>query len=358
MTQSGTELRRLARIGYLVAIFAVFSLSACAPGGQNGTTTDTGFGGTGGATGATTPHQIIDREGFGKPILAMTIDVPNGWTAASQIRWDSANGQCSLAVASPNVRLTSSDGSAQIEFLPGYIVSSFSDTIRARGSTVGDYCVVAMADSGEALVRDIAVPSLRPGWAIESMTSVALPADLKSSVERLQAATGGGSNHQPYAIETMLRSPDGALVEKLFMAGFVTTSAQTMPGMRPLMINQNTQTWAVRAPRERIAEIDAIGKAVGASLKIDPTWKRAMDDHFEQLNRRSRPSPRGGGSSGGSGGSSGGRPGFDMDGWRERDRRSDIEQDKRIDVIREEQDCVDPETGRVYKVSIHTGCPT
>ncbi len=358
-----TKGRPTSRRGMIIA--ALLATAACAPSVQNTTATDLGNGTSAGPAdnrGGTVPHQVIDSEGFGQPIPAMTLDVPAGWTAASQIRWDNANGQCSLNVASANVRLTAPDGKAQIELLPGYIVSSYSDPILSRGSVVNDYCVVAMADSGEALVRDIALPALRRGWSVEAMNAVAVPADLQNMVDRLASVTGGGGGgtpeYRPYAIETLLRSPDGTLVEKLYMAGFVTMGAQ-MQGMRQSVINQNTQTWAVRAPRERLAEIDAVGQAVRASVKVDPAWKQRIDDHFEQLNRRSRPNPRNGSSSSG-GGSSGssGNPGFDMDRWREDQRRDDIDQRRRIEGIREEEECVDPDTGRRYRVSIHVGCRT
>jgi hypothetical protein len=360
MQSTLAKMRQGPRCGLIVA--ALLATAACAPSVQNTTATDFDNGTSAGPSdnrGGTVPHQVIDSEGFGQPIPAMTLDVPAGWSAASQIRWDNANGQCSLNVASANVRLTAPDGKAQIEMLPGYIVSSYSDPILSRGSVVSDYCVVAMADSGETLVRDIALPALRRGWSVEAMNAVAIPADLQSMVERLQAATGGMSQYRPYAIETTLRSPDGTLVEKLYMAGFVSAGAQTMPGMRPMVMNQNTQTWAVRAPRERLAEIEAVGQAVRASVKVDPAWKQRIDDHFEQLNRRSRPNPRGGSSSsgGGSGGSSG-NPGFDMDRWREDQRRDDIDQRRRVDGIREEEECVDPDTGRRYRVSVHVGCRT
>ena len=56
----------------------------------------------------------------------------------------------------------------------------------------------------------------------------------------------------------------------------------------------------------------------------------------------------------GGGGGAGGD--FDMDGWREDQRRGDIEQRDRIDAIREVERCYDPNTGETIEVSIHAGC--
>ncbi|HEX8668005.1 MAG TPA: hypothetical protein VF727_06505 [Allosphingosinicella sp.] len=46
----------------------------------------------------------------------------------------------------------------------------------------------------------------------------------------------------------------------------------------------------------------------------------------------------------------------DMEEWRRGERRGDIEQRERIDTIREEQTCIDPDTGERVKVPIDTAC--
>jgi hypothetical protein len=348
-----------------LAAAVLLGMSACTPPVQN----DTGMGFGNGTVappsenaGGTVPYKVIDTEGFDRPMTAFTMDIPAGWTVAAQMRWDNRNGQCSVDIASANIRLTSPDGSAQIEFLPGYMVSNYSDIFLNRGSRPGDYCVIAMADSGEKLVRDIALPQLRRGWTVESMTAVALPPSVKLLADAARSG-GGNARVEPYAIETILRSPDGNRFEKLAMAGVAVTQPQIIEGLAPNLLNQNTQNWAVRGPRAQLGQLEATARAIMASVKADPEWQRAMSAFRERLARASQPRPpRGGSSSGGSssgGSSSGGTdPGFDMGGWRRDQRRDDKEQERRVDGIREEEECVDPETGRRYTVSIHVGCPT
>lgn len=333
------------------------ALAGCNAAGDNanGTAPDPVVpgGGGGGSSGALADHQLVDRNGFEKPMPAVTIGVPPGWRVASDIRWDNAGGNCSLAVASPNIRMTSPDGLEQFDILPGYLVSSYSDAIVNRGSKVGDYCVVAVADSGEKLVRDIAVPSLRRGWTILSITPVALPASVQNVSDRMRSLVPPGGSVTPYALETMLRSPDGSQVEKFFMAGIVTSPGPNpVPGMRPLVLNQNMETWAVRAPSARLASTEALARQVRASMRIDPEWKRRMDEHTEKITRPAPPS-----SSGSRGGSSGGQPGFDMEGWRRDQDRDDEVQRRRVDRIYDRERCVNPETGEEYYVSTSVGCP-
>jgi hypothetical protein len=59
---------------------------------------------------------------------------------------------------------------------------------------------------------------------------------------------------------------------------------------------------------------------------------------------------------GGGGGGTDSGGGFDMDRWREEQRRDDRAQRDRIDSIREVESCYDPETGTTVEVSIHVGC--
>ncbi len=356
--QSTTTIKRL-RASHALIFAASLATVGCTPPVQN--ETSPGFGndtvaGPSANAGGTVPCKIIDTEGFDRPMTAYTIDIPAGWTAAAQIRWDNRNGQCTFSVASPNIRLTSPDGTAQIEILPGFLISNYGDVFANRGSRPGDYCVVTMADTGEKLVRDVALPRLRRGWTVDTMTSVALPPNVKSLAD-MARSSGDGSRVEPYSVETVLRSPDGNAYEKLTMSGVAVTSPQIIQGVPPQMLNQNIQTIAVRGPRNQLDGLEAMALAVLASSKSDPEWQREMNAFREGLARASRPLPPRRGPSSSSGSGSSGNPGFDMDGWRRGQRADDNAQDRRIDVIREEEDCVDPETGRVYKVSIHIGCP-
>ena len=279
--------------GFSRFAIAALALAGCTPPTQNAAPVDSGNASSAvpvAPAGGTVPFKVIDTEGFDRPMTAFTIEIPSGWTAAAQMRWDNRNGQCSVDVASANVRLTGPDGVSQIEFLPGYMVSNYSDIFVNRGSRPGDYCVIATADTGEKLVREIALPQLRRGWTVETMTSVALPPSVKSLADAARSG-GGGARVEPYAIETMLRSPDGTLVEKLAMAGVAVTQPQLIEGLAPNLLNQNTQNWAVRGARAQLPQLEATARAVMASFRPDPDWQREMSAFRERLARASQPRP-------------------------------------------------------------------
>ncbi len=309
------------------------------------------------STGGTTPHEVIDQSGFERPVRALTIPVPQGWQVQSEIYWDNiANGQCSAGVASPHIRMTSADGREQIEILPGFLVTTNSDNITNRGSRPGDFCVIALTDSGESLLRTIVVPRLRAGARIDRVVAVPLTQEqqaLKNQLEQLARASGQ-MRADVYSLEAWLSHPDGT-AEVLLVSGYVLASPQIIAGVPPLVSNTNEGIISVRAAPQRLEALLQTARALVEAAQFDPAWKSQIDETLRVISAPQRGGARGGGGRGGGGGGGGGG-GVDMDRWREDQRRDDEAQRRRIETIRETERCYDPETGRSYEVSIHVGC--
>ena len=320
-----------------------------AGGAANGTGTGTETGAAPGQQGWS-KHVVVDEHGFGQPINAITLDVPPGWLVSSQIRWDGVNGQCSMGAASTNVRMTSPDGRQQIDFIPGFLIVNYPDAIVAKGARPGDFCVIGTVTSGEQLIREIAVPRLRPGWRIESITQAPPPPELDRMV---QAAAGSGANAQGYALNALLLSPDGAQVEQFYVAGVVMRMPQLVQGMAPPVQNQNMRTWSVRGPREAIPQLVQTAEQIRANLQVNPEWSERMNRHNGEMQRGSTPAPPSPSS-----GRSGGSPDLtDTDGWLRRQDEESGRQRRRVDRIYERQVCVDPDTGERYYAPETATCP-
>ncbi len=342
------------------AALGAIMLYAAYDGGGTGAGAIGGQDGTGG--GWTAPrggntHEVVDSQGFDRPVRAMTIGLPPGWQAQSQVRWDNVNGQCSTLIASPHIVMRSGDGREQIEVLPGFLATTDANAIRGRGSQPGDFCVIAIADSGESLVNTIIVPRLRAGARVERITSVPLTQEqqqMQAQLQQMSASTGGQMRTAVYSLEAWLRHPDGT-AEVLVVAGYLFASPQMMAGVPPLVSNFNDQILSVRAAPERVPELLQTARGIVANVQLNPEWQSSIEETRRVLTRPA--DGRGGGTrvAGGGGGGSGGG-GFDMDRWREDQRRDDGVQRDRIDAIREVERCYDPETGRSYEVSIHVGC--
>lgn len=341
-----------------IALYAAFDSGSSGPGAFNG-----GQGGGGGLNapsgGAT--HEVVDSQGFDRPVRAMTIALPPGWQAQSQVRWDNVNGQCSTLIASPQIVMRSADGREQIEVLPGFLVTTDEHAIRGRGSQPGDYCIIAIADSGESMVSTIIVPRLRAGAQLERVNQVPLTPEqqqTQANLQQMAASTGGQMRTGVYSLEAWLRHPDGT-AEVLLVSGYFFGSPPMMAGVPPLVSNFNDQILSVRAAPERVPALLQTARGIIANVQLNPEWQSSVEETRRVLTRPADRSGSGGGGvrvAGGGGGGSGGGGGVDMDRWREDQRRGDIDQRERIDRIYEVERCYDPETGRTYEVSIHVGC--
>lgn len=303
-------------------------------------------------------HAVMDAVALGRSAVALELTVPAGWRAQSAVRWDNVNGQCSRDIASPMFRLTSTDGTASIEQFPGFLVTTSEQAIRGRGSMPGDFCVLAMADSGQAFAANIAIPFLRPQSRILGMRAIPLDAAVTAITQRVQqAAAGGAMRVEPYEIEVLLANGDGTR-EKIVLGGVILLGRQMMQGVPPVVINQNNVAYAVRAMPDRMAEVEGLARQVRASIRPNPQWVAAVGSIQNRLTRPVFPrqpsgvpndmgrfADRGGaggyGTGGGAPGGTGATGGVN----------SDRAQQQRIDGMYEQERCAD---GRV--VSIHVGC--
>ena len=328
---------------------------------QDGTAQPGAGGGGGGAsplipvsTGGGNVHEVVDRVGFDRPVRALTITAPQGWRVESDIRWDNVNGQCSSGVASPVVYMANADGTERIEVLPGFLVTTTSPLITNRGVQPGDFCIIANVPTGEQMLREVVVPRLRQGARLDQIRQLPLSPDLqalKTQVEQTPEMVGQ-TRTDFYSLEGWLTHPDGS-VEVLRIAGYAFAGPQMIAGVPPVVLNTNTHIVSARASPQRIQALAQTAEAVVQSIQFDPQWKASTDETRRIVSAPVTPRSGGVRSTGG-GGSGGG--GVDMDAWRRREAESDEAQRRRIETIREEQRCVDPETGEVRTVSIHVGC--
>jgi hypothetical protein len=352
----------MSAVGAAVGALALYAAYDSGGAGAGGFGDGQGGGGQGGGEWAApqggNSHEVVDSQGFDRPVRAMTIALPPGWQAQSQVRWDNVNGQCSTMIASPQITMRSADGREQIEVLPGFLVTTDAQAIRGRGSQPGDFCIIAIADSGESMVGTIIVPRLRAGAQLERVNQVPLTPEQQQTQANLQqmvASTGSQMRTGVYSLEAWLRHPDGT-AEVLLVSGYFFGSPPVMAGVPPLVSNFNDQIISVRAAPERVPALLQTARGIVTNVQLNPEWQSSVEETRRVLTRPA--DGRGGGTrvARGGGGGSGGGGGFDMDRWREDQREGDIDQRERIDRIYEVERCYDPETGQTYEVSIHVGC--
>ena len=314
-----------------------------------------GFGGGGGGGGQ--QHEVIDQTGFAQPVRALTIPVPAGWQAQSEVRWNNMTGQCSPGIASPHIRMTSADGREQIRILPGYLVTWDSSNITNMGTRPGDFCVVGLADSGESLVRGVAAPRLAQGARIDHINRLELTPEQQQTaaqLEQMRVNSGGQARVEVYSLEAWMTHQDGT-VEVLAVSGWVLAYPQVIAGVPPIVLNSTNGVLSVRSSPDRAGALLQTARQIIAAVQFNLEWRSEIEA-MQRAATTPVASRGGGGGGGGYRGGGGGGGGVDMDRWREDQRRDDEAQRRRIETIRETERCYDPETGRSYEVSIHVGC--
>lgn len=335
---------------WLIGGGALLAVLAFANAGNDGNMLGGGGGGGGGSGGGGTTstaggrYTLIDENGFGQQMPAATVEVPAGWSAQGSFRWNGAT-PCDTENPARYLRLTSADGSQQIEYFPGLIVGNM------LGIPPSARCIQAEVNGVEQMLSQIVVPNVAQGWTLQSVNQAQVPPQMQQQAQQMP-----GSN--PFAFDAILASPDGAQSGLLQIAGITSQVDTRGTGMPTPITHVISSIRLMRGARDALPQLAQMAEQVSASTQLNPQWSRLLHEHRMRMINGGRPRPggsSGGGSGGGSSGGSGGSGGENYPGERSGERRQgDI-----IDGIREVQRCRNPDTGEIYEVSIHAGpCPT
>lgn len=328
--------------GVLLAILAIASVSNNDNPSFNGAD---GGGGSGGVPTSSTAggrYTLIDENGFGQQMPAASVEIPAGWRAQGSFRWNGAT-PCDVENPARYMRMTSADGSQQIEYFPGLIVGNM------LGIQPSARCIQAQVNSIEDLLGQIVIPNVIQGWTLQSVNQAQIPQGIQQQAQQFPNASA-------FAFDAILASPDGAQTALLQVAG-ITSRVDTMgTGMPTPVTSMISNIRVMRGPRDALMQLAQLADQVSASTQLDPRWSQLVHEHRMRMinGGRQRPGGGSGGGSGGGGGDSGGSGGENFPG----ERAGERQQRRTVDGIREVQRCRDPQTGEVYEISIHAGpCP-
>lgn len=114
-------------VGALLAIFVAVGSLGCSPGSAPETSQDTLPASNSRSADEPAvfsqvtdmePAEIVDQSGFGEPMVAATLEVPEGWATQGGMTWD-RSGECVSNFVRPKWLARSDDGS-EFELMPGY----------------------------------------------------------------------------------------------------------------------------------------------------------------------------------------------------------------------------------------------
>ncbi len=238
--------------------------------------------------------QVIDKAGFAKPIPAMDLLIPAGWTFDGKVEW--ANRGCFDDFAAISFHMQSPDGKIIIEGYPSFTwqfvdnpsVQRYLVAENQQGMKVGlKPCPVIQPQPAANVLTKIIVPHLRPGKTIAAMET---SADLDQFIKNRTADVQGreGQNAQLHADEARARlkyDADGAPVEEWISAvsmSQISPSGDGRGGRR--YDNKAIMIMSMRAPAGQLEANERLLAAVRGSIHLQPDWERQYLGMVNQLN--------------------------------------------------------------------------
>lgn len=225
---------------------------------------------------------IIDRNGFGQPMPAFTVETPAGWEGGGMVFWDTTN-SCLEVVPSMNWQARSPDGSQTFEVLPRW-ASSAQPPDPTNPVMLG--CPVAPFEDVRGYLTQLA-QQRHPGGRIldyrqrpDLLDTVSVPAvanfpespiTFRNRAEAGEILIGWQENGRE-------------MRESIQLAGLVMESVTTQPftGTRrevKLILNAPV---ALRAPNGQL-DVNLLSR-MARSIKPEPGWLALMQRHHGIIN--------------------------------------------------------------------------
>lgn len=238
--------------------------------------------------------QVIDQNGFAKPIPAMDLLTPAGWTFEGKVQW--GNRGCFPDFAAISFHMQSPDGKIIIEGYPSFSwqfvdnpsVQRYLIAENQQGLKVGlKPCPVIQPQPAATVLTKIIVPHLRPGKDIAAMeTSADLDQFIKDRTAEVQGRAG--QNVQLHADEARARlkyDADGAPVEEWISAVSMAETSPSGDGRGGHRIdNKAIMIMSMRAPAGQLEANERLLAAVRGSIHLEADWERQYLTMVDQLN--------------------------------------------------------------------------
>lgn len=238
--------------------------------------------------------QIIDRQGFEKPMPAMSMLVPTDWSFDGQIRYAQKIGDPSELVHLA-FRAASPDGRLAIEMFPGWSWAWADDAMmrqaiqsqNAMSARMGGaQTEVGPPMSARDFLARVAVPRLRRGAKLLGIEPIPeLDPPLQAQVKQAQAlAAQAGVQMRLKADQARARIQlaQGKPPAEEWLTAVVFVRSTAMPSMNSgtgqmaqSAMYQSTadQLFALRAPAGELSGHEKLFRTVLSTVRVDPTWQ-------------------------------------------------------------------------------------
>lgn len=245
------------------------------------------------------PFTIMDSEGFGAPMEAITLDLPAGWTASGRIAWlkpCSANSLYEIILTAQ-----APDGRSGLRMMPGHSVQWLGVTIdgtvdpmlaqlataqvetarnEMRTAFQKSNCHVGQVADTQAILDALVLPKRPAGARVERIA----PDEAKLAAYRTgfaQQVAGMVTRFDAVTVDLAYPS-QGETVERLWLSWYQFADDPQATYMRGMPSNhfQSTTVEApvlAFAPRERAGDLDTLAQAIKGA-RVHPAWQAKVQE--------------------------------------------------------------------------------
>ena len=227
------------------------------------------------------PARILDSSGFGKPMTAVTLFIPAGWTASGGVVWDQTQSACGKAPTRFEWRAAAPDGVSAIEILPEESWSGNNLQVPAMPGACPNIQITNVKD----YLRWYA-SRVRPGARILDYRDRADMITHPELYNRTDRGPFGEIKTWAEGGEILLASQVNGRDVRESLAMIVHFTLSRMPGVAPGEVRDFLYLaaqvgFAVRAPA---GQLDfSFVETVRRSIKADPAWSALMAEHNQKM---------------------------------------------------------------------------
>ena len=233
-------------------------------------------------------RMVIDNTGFGQPVEAVSVLVPDGWAFESRVVWAGENGFCSGDYAGVFWSMTSPDGDYMIETRPALLISDQLDTFQSRGMDPrGGHCLLGSVQSARDLAERMLIPVLRPANRIIELGELSEVPEALQEQAAVQAQSvalvGGRVGVAGTAI--MTRTPNDRHDEAIVLFHVEMEFPSPGFGVPGQSFTITTPPFILRAPADEIDKLVPLAATIGETVRFNPGWQRAIQQLDSNITR-------------------------------------------------------------------------
>lgn len=236
--------------------------------------------------------EIVDNQGFGKPVVAMSFLAPADWKLEGGVTWN-PSAPCFLDLVSASGLVTAPDGQRKFQIFPKYFSMWIVDPQTNQGMRASQPCRFAQPLNAANFISQAFIPGYRPGAKI--LKTEQRPEAAKAMHNKVIAYEG--SDLQRYQVSfnvdaveaTLAYASQAGNVKEWVLATSTITKMPTpdIYGGTTQMVNTFAENiLGFSAPADELDANRKLFAVIIASFRINPEWEKAVRDVMESVNSK------------------------------------------------------------------------